>query len=123
LVFGKVPVVAEAWGGEEPTPGEIYNVMKPRPTTPGRYVIYSYAPYRTRTWQPSRIAWGTKLKVDTAGDGVLYQTGMTNRPWLPIQRLIPKATPEVIRNTYYAYYGHSRKYDVDGDGIPDSWGI
>jgi TRAP-type transport system periplasmic protein len=34
---------------------------------------------------------------------------------LPIEGVIPKATPEVIRNTYYACYGHRTKYDVDGD--------
>jgi hypothetical protein len=121
LDASKAPVVAEAWGGEEPALGVVYNVMKPQPTTPGRYVIYSYAPYRTNTWATSKLPWGTKLKLDTVGNRVLYGTGMTSRPWLPIQALIPDATPDVIRNTYFAWYGHSTKYDPDGDGVPDVW--
>src|SRR3954469_25284180 len=75
VVGGKPEARAEAWGGEEPKPGVTYPTMKPRPTTPGRYVIYSYEPYRTKTWQLSKIRWGTKLTIDKDGD-VAYETGL-----------------------------------------------
>lgn len=39
VVGGKVALRAEAWGGEQPARGVHYDVMKPRPTTPGRFVV------------------------------------------------------------------------------------
>lgn len=121
LVAGKSPIVAEAWGGEEPDPTIRYDVMKPRPTTPGRYVIYSYAPYRTNTWDMSKIAWGTRLTLDFSSKHVLYETGSTTRHWLRVEDKIWGATPAEIKRVYRAYFGEDRKYDSDGDGIPDRW--
>lgn len=61
IVCGKAAVRAEAWGGEPPQPGVQYNTMAPRQTTPGRFVIHSYAPYHTKTWPLSQLPWGTPV--------------------------------------------------------------
>ncbi len=119
VVDGVVKLKAKAWGGEEPDPKVHYNVMKPRPTTPGRYVIHSYAPYRTATWDMSKLVWGTALSLDATGKHVLYENGTGN--WKKLEALIPGATPKFIQQQYTALYGASGLYDIDGDGIPDQW--
>lgn len=120
VVDGKVLLTAKAWGGEVPTPGQTYVVMKPRPTTPGRFVVHSYAPYRTRTWAMSKIVWGTALMLDAAGTAVLFESGSAGR-WEKVEDRIPMATPAFIRQQYRALYGTSGVHDPDGDGIPDQW--
>ena len=120
-VAGKTSIFAEAWGGEEPDPSIKYDVMKPRPTTPGRYRIFSYAPYQTNTWNMSKIAWGTRLSIDASGRHLLYESGLTNRPWRRVEDKIPAATLDAIRAHYYSLYGSSGKHDTNGDGIPDTW--
>jgi hypothetical protein len=121
MVNGKAEIRAKAWGGEEPDPKKNYEVMAPRPTTPGRYVVYSYAPYRTNTWAFSKIVWGTRLSVDPSGKQVMYATGNAKQPWANVENKIPGLTPKVIRAQYTALYGTSGKYDSNGDGIPDIW--
>ena len=121
VVDGKVALKAEAWGGEEPVAGVKYDVMKPRPTTPGKYVIYSYEPYRTNTWALSKIRWGTKLKLDAAGGEVLYETGLKSPAWKKVQDTVPGMTKSEIQKLYYSLYGDTRKDDPDGDYVPDTW--
>jgi hypothetical protein len=113
VVDGKPKLRTEAWGGAAPVHGATYDVMKPRKTTAGRYVVHSYAPYRTNTWTWSKIAWGTRLILDGAGSQVLYETGMSARPWLPVQQKIPQATAAVIKRYHFQLYGEER--------IPDTW--
>jgi hypothetical protein len=120
-VDGAVVAGAEAWGGEQPDPKIHYDVMKPRPTTPGRYVIHSYEPYRTSTWPWSKIRWGTKLTISATGDDVLYETGLAPRPWKRVQDAIPGISKTVIQRAYFELYGNTRKYDPDGDYVPDIW--
>jgi len=121
VVNGKAAIRAEAWGGEEPVAGVKYSIMKPRPTTPGRYVIYSYAPYRTNTWPWSKIVWGTKLGLDPTGKHVVYETGIRTNPWSKVENKIPGVTLAAIKHQYYVLYGSSGKFDSNGDGIPDFW--
>ena len=109
IVDGVVKIRAEAWGGEEPVPGMNYGTMKPRKTTPGRYVIHSLAPYRTNTWELSRIPWGTPITRSPDGDQVLYETGNMAHPW----KAIPNVTRAEIEGLNYALYG---KYE-----LPDHW--
>jgi hypothetical protein len=71
IVAGKVALRAEAWGGEPPQPGAQYDTMAPRQTTPGRYVVHSYAPYRTKTWPMSQLTWGTPV-AKGPNDTILY---------------------------------------------------
>jgi hypothetical protein len=119
-INGKAVIVADGWGGEEPQPGVKYDVMKPRPTTPGMYVIYSYEPYRTNTWDLSKIAWGTKLKYDAAADIVYFETG-AKPAWKNVADRIPGVDANWIKHTYFALYGKTGKFDSDGDLIPDFW--
>ena len=120
VVNGVVVERSDAWGGEEPDPAVTYNVMKPRPTTPGRYVIHSYAPYRTNTWPLSKIAWGTPLKVE-AGE-IFFETGERHHPWRKLkERLGPAATLDAIKREYWARFGDSGKYDANRDLVPDIW--
>ncbi|MEP6652621.1 MAG: hypothetical protein ABJA82_04650 [Myxococcales bacterium] len=116
LPAGKAPLVAKAWGGENADPTIKYNVMKPRPTTPGRYIIHSYAPYRTNTWPMSRIPWGTKLTLDAKKQHLLYETGLTHRPWMRVEDKIPDANLEAIKQLYRDLYGVS-----SGSDVPKSW--
>jgi hypothetical protein len=95
--------------------------MVPHRTTPGRYVIHSYKPYTTASWQLSRLSWGTKLKIDASGKHLLYETGLTRHPWAPVETLVPIATLPAIAALYKACFGTSRRYDADGDGIPEVW--
>ena len=121
VVNGKPAIKAEAWGGEEPAPGVKYDVMKPRPTTPGHYVIQSYAPYTTNTWALSKIAWGTKLSLDVSGTTLMYETGLAKPAWKRVEDKIPGVTVDWIKGQYFRLYGNTGKYDVDRDGIPDIW--
>jgi hypothetical protein len=121
VVNGKAAIKAEAWGGEEPAKGSKNYIMKPHRTTPGRFVIFSYAPYRTKTWPWSRIAWGTKLSLDPTGKHVMYETGSIRQRWARVEDKIPGLTLELIRQKYYELYGNSGKYDSNGDHVPDIW--
>jgi hypothetical protein len=109
----------EAWGGEAPVPGVDYGPMKPQPTTPGSYIIHSYAPYVTRTWPLSRIAWGTRIKLDPTNKYLLYEVG-SNR-WDKVENKVPHATPDAIRALYREHYPKGGYRDPDGDGIPEVW--
>lgn len=104
---------AEAWGGEIPDPNVRYAVMKPRQTTAGKYVIHSVEPYRTATWEWSRIAWGTPLKLSPDGKHVLYQTGVAAGAWSSVENKIAVATPATIAEYYYQLYGVRQ--------IPNQW--
>ena len=121
VVDGKAVVRADAWGGEEPVAGVKYDAMKPRQTTAGRYVIHSHAPYRTRTRDYSKIAWGTRLHVEAGTNEVLYETGSMSRPWARVSETVPGMTKRAVQQMYYALYGDSHKYDPDGDSVPDRW--
>jgi L,D-transpeptidase catalytic domain len=113
VVNGLSTITVEAWGGEPPDPKTKYGIMKPRKTTPGNYVIYSVATYRTKTWPFSRITWGTSIKLSSDGEKVLYKTGDLSQPWKPITDLIREATPDAIRGYYYQLYGEYK--------VPDRW--
>jgi hypothetical protein len=121
VVNGKPEIKADAWGGEEPVPGVKYDVMKPRPTTPGRYVIHSYAPYTTNTWPLSKIAWGTKLTLDASRKSLLYETGVARPAWKKVEDKIPGITVDWVKAQYFRLYGSSGEFDSDRDGIPDVW--
>lgn len=113
VINGLSSITVEAWGGELPDPKVKYSIMKPRKTTPGKYVIYSVVAYQTKTWPFSRITWGTSIKLSSDGEKVLYKTGMLGKPWKPINDLIPGATPDTIRDYYHKLYGEYK--------IPDQW--
>jgi hypothetical protein len=121
IVGGKTKLKAEGWGGEEPEGGVAYRVMPPRQTTPGNYVIYSHGPYRTKTWNASRIPWGTRLMVDQATFTVFFETGNSSPKWQKVTDRIPDWTWLVIRQEYYRMYGESHLYDSDYDSVPSIW--
>ena len=118
VVNGKAAIKAEAWGGEV---GPNDGTMTPQRTTPGRYVIYSYAPYRTNTWQMSKLAWGTKLRLDDTKKYLMYATGNLRHPWAKLEDKLPFATLKAVKQLYSYYFGPSGKYDSDHDGVPDAW--
>jgi hypothetical protein len=126
--FGKkILLDVEAWGGVKGVPhhhfphDRVDGGMRPQPTTPGIYVKSGWGPYRTYQWEFSRIPWGAELRVDTTGQHLLYKTGTVSRPWLPVESVIPVATLEWVRNQSYNMWSGNRRYDRDGDGIPDVW--
>ena len=121
VVDGAPQIKADAWGGEEPVKGVKYDVMKPRPTTPGRYVIYSYAPYKTNTWVYSKLTWGTELKVDPTGKGMLYKTGVASPAWARLEDKIPGADVAFVKDLYAQNFGANTVFDKDGDGLPETW--
>jgi hypothetical protein len=120
MVDGRIVLRSNAWGGESPDPTIHYRVMPPRRTTPGKYVIHSYGPYRTNTWPMSRIQWGTKLKLSPKGD-VMFETGERRRRWMRVEDRIPHATTSKIQQFYFSMYGNDRRHDSNGDHVPDIW--
>ena len=107
IVGGKVMYRAEAWGGEKPTKGVHYQTMAPRETTPGNYIIYLYAPYKTKTWPNSRIIWGTPLRAEPNAT-VSYQA-WGNGQWLPLLDSKGRAIqPAALTQWYYELYGQYR---------------
>jgi hypothetical protein len=124
VVRGKVAITAEAWGGEEPQAGARPERMRPQRTTPGRFIIHSYAPYRTKSWDMAKIRWGTELKVDATKENekrVFYRTGLRQPAWRPVDSLIPWLTYDRIREFYGQLYGDSGHHDSNHDGVPDRW--
>lgn len=117
----KILATTEAWGGTPAIPGRRYPTMRPRETTPGTYVISGYEPYVTHTWEWSRIAWGTPLRLSTDGEHVLYQTGHLANDWRRVDAIVPDGTVATIRERFHDLFPDPRKYDWDNDGIPDSW--
>jgi hypothetical protein len=117
--------VAPAVGGEEPKPGDsVDDVMTPHRTTPGTFVIHSYRPYHTKTWQLSRIVWGTALKAEgpLRKREVYFRAGGHHPHWRLVRHLVPMATTKWIRWAYATLYKDDTvRYDKDGDGIPDRW--
>ena len=117
----------EAWGGVQGVPHHHFpndavdGGMIPRPTTPGIYVISGWGPYQTRSWQSSRIRWGTELRLDAAGQHVLYRVGTLSPSWRPVESIVPQATLGWVRRNFHAMWDTNRRYDRDGDGIPDVW--
>ncbi len=111
LVNGVVELKAEAWGGEKPVPGRHYDVMPPRQTTPGNYVVHSYAPYRTKTWAWSKIPWGTRLSTgyDKGEEKVFYETGQLSQPWKPVEGI----SKSDIESNHYGLYGTYK--------VPETW--
>jgi hypothetical protein len=95
--------------------------MQPEPTTPGSYVIHNHGPYVTATWDMSRIAWGTPLKLDAGGEHVLYQGGSGSNRWRRVDRLIPRLTAAKLRVLYKNLYGKTGIHDSNLDGFPDKW--
>lgn len=120
---GKAPLVAQARGGEEPKPGDpVDKLMTPHRTTAGRFIIHSYGPYHTKTWQLSRIVWGAALKVEGARglEKVYYWSGGHHGQWRLVVDLVPMATTKWIRWAYATLYEKDTAlYDKDHDGIPD----
>lgn len=113
VVDAKVEVRAEAWGGEPPQPGVQYNVMAPRRTTPGRYVIHSYEPYRTKTWVYSQIAWGTPI-AKGPNDTILHPAAPGQAPSkvLTDKQGNPLSAKE-IEQEHFTIFGRS--------GFPHTW--
>jgi hypothetical protein len=116
----KIVAQIEAWGGVRPQRGIRYKTMKPHPTTPGGYVISGWGPYLSHRWPLSRIRWGTPLRLDPSGTHLLYRTDVLGR-WRRVDAEIPHITVDDIIESFYSLYGADRKYDRDGDGIPDEW--
>ena len=121
LVNGAVVLKAEAWGGEKADPKKHYDTMKPRQTTPGRYVVFSYEPYRTNTWALSKIEWGTKLSLDPTGNHVMFESRSGGKSWTRVEDRIPGAAKSELQRLYYLLYGLTGKYDSDGDLVPEIW--
>ncbi len=123
----KIMLDVEAWGGQKAVPHHHYRYdpidqgMRPRLTTPGIYVISGWAPYRTQSWDLSRIPWGTELRLDATGRHLLYKTGLSSHPWRPLESIIPGATVAFVRREFEALWGGNRRYDRDGDGVPEAW--
>lgn len=105
---GKVLGRFEAWGGP-PSMGNDPR-MAEEPTWPGDYIINKAHPYRTSTWQLSRIKWGTELKDQPAKNDVWYKMG--NGKWASIKKdhHIPRV--EIIRL-------YSSLYKVKA--VPKTW--
>jgi hypothetical protein len=125
-ILGKqILVDVEAWGGERAVPHVHYDTMAPRITTAGTYVVDSFGPYQTKTWQWSRLAWGTPLRVE-ADDRLLYYDARTEQ-WRRVHEVIPEVTLADIRERFLALYKEGGdnddrwRYDRDGDGVPDQW--
>ncbi|MES1205759.1 MAG: L,D-transpeptidase family protein [Pseudomonadota bacterium] len=120
-VMGKeIYARAEAWGGQAPVPGVNYGRMKPQLTTAGTYVVHECAPYTTSTWPLSQIPWGTPVKLDPRGEGILYQVSRSQRRWryLPLGHKVLRD----LRESFQALYeGKEAVYDANGDGFPDVW--
>ena len=108
-------------GGVNPTLGMRYPRMKPRPTTPGGYVISGAGPYRTSRWPLSRIPWGTPIRLDPTGEHLLYETGHVTNAWRRVHDLIPEASTAQLLDEFHRKFGHDRTYDRNGDGVPDVW--
>jgi hypothetical protein len=124
----KIMLDVEAWGGVKRVPHHHFDGDKvdsgvwPNPTTPGIYVISGWGPYRTeRHWVLSRIPWGTELRLDSTGKHLLYKTGSMSQPWRPLESIIPVATLDFVRDSFSYMWGRNRRYDRNGDGIPDVW--
>ena len=112
-------------GRRESGASRSYDKMAPRITTAGTYVVQSFAPYQTKTWQWSRLAWGTPLRVE--GDNrLLFYDARTDK-WRRVDEVIPEVTLADIRERFLALYKDGKdsddrwRYDRDGDGIPDQW--
>ena len=110
----------EAWGGVEAQRGIHYKTMRPRPTTPGGYVISGWGPYSTRRWPLSRIRWGAPLRVDPSGEHLLYQAD-TLGTWRRVDHEVPGITIADVVDAFHRLYGDDRMHDRNGDGIPDEW--
>lgn len=123
----KIMLEAEAWGGVQGVPHHHYpgdhvdGGMRPQPTTPGTYVISGWRPYQTHSWELSQIPWGTELQLDPTGQHLLYHTGTMPNAWRPLESIIPEATLDWVRRNFQDLWGYDRRYDPDGDGIPDVW--
>jgi hypothetical protein len=124
-VPGTAPLIAAAKGGEEPKPGDPSDkVMTPHRTTAGSFIIHSYGPYHTKTWQLSRIVWGAALKTEGPRnlEKVYYWSGGHHGQWRLVVDLVPMATTKWIRWAYDTLYAKNKAlYDKDQDGIPDRW--
>jgi hypothetical protein len=121
----QILVDIEAWGGERAIPHVHYDTMAPRITTAGTYVVQSYGPYQTKTWQWSRLAWGTPLRVE--GDSRLLYQDVRTGGWRSVEEVIPEITLAEVRERFLALYKDGDgpdagwRYDRDRDGIPDQW--
>lgn len=125
VVDGKPTVWVQAWGGTDPIPGVDDGGMKPKKTTPGRFIIQSRGPHSTHKWPYSLIPWGTRLQVERRGrdhEGVvMYEAGMIHPRWRPVSSVIPHLTTAQLKKDYDDLYGKTGMYDDDRDGIPDRW--
>jgi hypothetical protein len=119
-VNGVVKFRAEAWGEQAPISGANYGIMRPRQTTPGKYVIHSAAPYHTKTWPFSHIQWGTPIKLSSDLAHVVYQTGNHTNPWKNVDIDIPGLTPEVIKSSYNQLYG---EWKIPGRWVFNDFGV
>ncbi len=123
----KIRFDIEAWGGIKGVRHHHFandpvdHGMRPQPTTPGNYVISGWAPYVTKRWEFSRIPWGTELRLDAAREHLLYNTGTMFHPWQRVESLMPHATLDYVRGEFHNMWGANRRYDRNGDGIPDVW--
>jgi hypothetical protein len=79
-IDGKEAARYEGWGGPRLTTASPN--MNKGPTDPGHYVISVIAPYKTKTWPLSQIAWGTPLQ--DKGDDVWYQA--SSKKWRSVYK-------------------------------------
>lgn len=125
LVFTKgkrILADAPAWGGVAVERWDPARGMRPQPTTPGTYVIARHEPYVTKTWEYSRIPWGTPLTLDPSGEYVLYKAGTGTNRWLRLDQKIPGMNAKKVKSEYSRLYDLDlRIHDSNGDGIPDTW--
>jgi hypothetical protein len=77
----------------------------------------------TRTWEYSKIAWGTPLRVVTANGlrVLMYRTDLVHPRWRRVQDVVPDATIARLQALYADLYGDSHIYDSDRDNVPDRW--
>lgn len=59
--------------------------------------------------------------LDRTRQHLLYKTGTMSDPWRPVEPTIPLATLGVVRDEFHDMWGGNRRYDRNGDGIPDVW--
>ena len=125
VVEGKPALWVQAWGGTDPIAGWNDGGMRPRKTTAGRFLIFGRAPYLTGTWDFSRLAWGTPLRVQMSGHEpvVMYDTGMVHPRWRPVSTIVPYCTTSAIQKAYTSLYGDTHLYDEDPRRDPRRLGV
>src|SRR6185437_977064 len=81
------------------------------PTHPGRYIIWTIAPYTTKSWNFSQIRWGTRLRIDPKNPNeVLFQ--VDHGRWASVYKRTG-ITRAQIETFHHELYGTSL--------VPSTW--